>query len=186
MKVTLSIVVVLLATAWGSPAFAQDPVGVSSELERTASTTPEEKIAFAASANAEIREAVKAIAKLVEEARREANTTAYQCLTTRQTALRALSQVSETAEGSLQMALASKQVEKADHEYRKIAVALGKGRILRAEAEGCLSEGELQSGQTMVDWNSDGDFSDQDETSERPNDDELEIGMDPPDVSPFL
>lgn len=170
----------------GAPVFAQEPAGVSSQLERTASTTPQEKLAFSSSANAEIAEALKTIGRLIEQSRGDANAEVLQCLTSRQTAVRALQQVSTQAEGSMQLALAAGESEKADHEYRKTAVALSKSRMMVAEANGCVSEGDLQSGQTMVDWNEDGSYADQDETQEIPNDDELDVGMDPPDISPFL
>lgn len=164
-------------------ALAQDPTGVMSDLERTASTTPQEKIAYAESANQEIRDAERQIAKLLEQARKDGDAEAIECLVNRLTSVRALLQVSEGAEVAMKNAIAGGEEEKANHEFRKIAVALGKTRMLLAEAQRCVSDQTLESGTTLVDWESSGDFDD--ELTE-PEIDEFDIPLDPPEVSPFL
>lgn len=111
--------------------------GVSGELERTASSTPAEKITYASNAVTEMTEAVKTVSGLLETARKKGDADVMQCLNNRLTALKALLQVSEAAQGSMKSALESNNSELADHEFRKIAVAIEKTRQLLAEAQRC-------------------------------------------------
>ncbi len=97
-----------------------------------------------------MRNAVKAVSKMLEGARRESNVEHLQCLTNRLTAIRALVQVSETAEVAMKDALSAGESERADHEFRKIAVALTKTRQLLAEAERCMDDPDLRSGDTKL------------------------------------
>jgi DNA-binding phage protein len=162
---------------------AQDPTGVISDLERTATTTPAEKIAYAESSNQEIRDAEKQITRLLEQARKDSDAEAIECLQNRLTSVRALLQVSETAEVSMRDAIAAGAEEKANHEFRKIAVAVSKTRLLLAEAQRCASDQQVESGSTLVDWESalaeENDLDDLDI-------DDFDIGLDPPQRSPWL
>jgi hypothetical protein len=165
-----------------TPALAQE-TGVSGQLERSSSTSPQEKLQYAASSNAEMREAVKSVSKLLEAARRESNVERLQCLTNRLTAIRALVQVSEAAEVAMKDALNTGQAERADHEFRKIAVALTKTRQLLAEAERCMDDSGLKSGDTILQV--EGGVTDEgDDTADVPVD-VLDLGYDPPEASPF-
>jgi len=173
------------ALVLGGSAYAQQPTtptGVSSELERTSSTTPAEKIAYAERGNQEIRDAEKQIAKLLEQARKEGgNAEAVQCVVSRLTAVRALLQVSTKAEEDMKIALQSGEEERANHEYRKIAVAVSKTRVLLAESQRCLAGEQLESGTTLVDWEAElDDLADEWEDYEA--DDVFE---DLPPISPF-
>lgn len=162
---------------------AQDPTGVVSDLERTATTSPQEKIAYAESSNQEIRDAEKQIARLLEQARKDSDAEAIECLQNRLTSVRALLSVSEAAEISMRDAIAAGAEEKANHEFRKIAVAISKTRLLLAEAQRCASDQQVESGSTIVDWESaladEADLSDLDL-------DDFDIGLDPPQRSPWL
>jgi DNA-binding phage protein len=167
----------------GSEVRAQDPSGVTSDLERTASTTPQEKISYAESSNEEIRDAEKQITRLLEQARKDNDAEAIECLANRLTSVRALLQVSESAEVAMRDSIAAGLVEKANHEFRKIAVAISKTRMLLAEAQRCASEQQVEPGQTLVDWESaladENDLASLDPT-------DFTFGGDPPQVSPFL
>ncbi len=81
-------------------------------------------------------------------------------------------------------AIAAGSEEKANHEFRKIAVAVAKSRQLRAEANRCSASDESGGNSTIVDWESFleeyGNVFDQFDL------DELDFGQDPPQVSPFL
>lgn len=143
-----------LALLVGGVAIAQEPTGVSSEVERTASTSPQEKIAYAEASNTEIREAEKQISRLLEQARKDGDAEAIECLINKLTSVRALLQVSESAEVSMRDAIAAGEEEKANHEFRKIAVAVSKTRQLLAEAQRCAADQDLESGTTLVDWES--------------------------------
>lgn len=170
----------LLATA---PALAQEPTGVSSEIERTASTSPQEKISYAEDSNQEIREGEKQISRLLEQARKDNDVEAIECLINRLTSVRALLQVSEGAEAAMRDAITAGEEEKANHEFRKVAVAVSKTRMLLAEAQRCAADQDLESGTTVVEWFdqlSEGDPFDEVEIND------LDISVDPPQVSPFL
>lgn len=164
---------------------AQDApaTGVTSELERTASTSPQEKIAYAEVSNQEIRDAEKQITRLLEQARKDNDAEAIECLVNRLTSVRALQQVSESSEVAMKDAIAAGLDEKANHEFRKIAVAISKTRMLLAEAQRCATEQQVEPGQTLVDWEAaladEGDLDPLDVT-------DFTLGLDPPQVSPFL
>lgn len=170
-----------LAMLLPTPGFAQDP-GVSSEIERTATATPEEMLAYADDANDDIREVVKRLAKLDEAVRREGDEGGMSCVSNSLVAAGVLLQVSEAAESSLQNSLSIGQRERAEHEFRKIAIALKKAHQLEAEGERCaLGEG-VQDGKTRV--KVDGPSGTVDDTRAAAND-VLDMGFDPPDASPF-
>jgi hypothetical protein len=166
-------------------AFAQDS-GIASELERTASTSPAEKIAYAEVSNREVSDAVKHVGKLLETARRS-DPDAVTCLQSRLTSIRALQQVSELAENNMASALNSESMERADHEFRKIAVAVSKTRQLSAEAERCvvtLTSGVEGTTKNEFTTSLTGDDADS-WIEDIVNSFELGLGLDPPDVSPF-
>lgn len=179
---SLAALAVLVTLGVGSQAYAQDG-GVAGEIDRVASSSPQEKLDYVSSANVEMRLAVKEVGKLLETVRREADIERIKCLKNRFTSLRSILQVSEGAEGSMRYALEAGEVEKADHEFRKVAVALSKARQLRAEADGCGYDGSVQSGETDVIVEG-GEFDDLDETADIELD--IEIGLDPPESSPFM
>lgn len=174
------LVPVLAFTSVGQ---AQDPTGVTSDIERTATTSPQEKIAYAETSNEEIRDAERAINRLLEQARKDGDAEAIECLVNRLTSVRALLQVSESAETAMKDAIAAGTEEKANHEFRKIAVAVSKTRMLLAEAQRCASDQQVESGTTLVDWES--AIADENDLDNLDIDD-FDIGLDPPPVSPFL
>jgi len=184
-SVRVFLLLSLAVLAGGAEALAQDgpPTGVASEIERTASTSPQEKIAYAQDSNEEIREAERTVTKLLEQGRRDSDAEAIECLSNRLTSVRALLQVSESAEESMTVSIAGAEGEKASHEFRKIAVAVSKTRMLLAEAQRCASDQDLASGTTLVDWVS---HLEDDGLGFVDGLDDLNIDIDLPDVSPFL
>ena len=179
---TLCFLALLAAT----PALAQDPggdpTGVSSELERTATTSPQEKIAYAETSNQEIRDAEKQVSRYLDQARKDGDAEAIECLVNRQTSVRALLQVSEQAEISMKDAIASGDDERANHEFRKIAVAVSKTRMLLAEAQRCASDQQLQPGSTVTEWEVNGPDAVPPPTATLST---TGIGITPPSISPF-
>ncbi len=148
---------------------AQQPTGVVSELQRIANTTPEEKIAYADASNEEIAEAGKTIEKLAESAKRDGATPeVIQCLAQRLNAVRILGDVSLRSTAAMRESLAFKEIESADHEFRKIAIVLSKVRGLLGEAYTCTGEETLESGSTQIDYTTPDDF---DEDIGNPDDD---------------
>lgn len=179
----LCLVFVLLAGSWSSRAMAQE-TGVVGELERTAASTPQEKLRYAAEANTEIREALKQITRMIDTAKREATPEQMQCLQARLSAVRALASVSEAAETAMTEALEAGEAERAAHEFRKVAVARVKARELLSEAERCIDDSPTRSGETdvVVEGSPPGDESDTAGVDEDP----FDIGFDPPQASPFM
>jgi hypothetical protein len=81
----------------------------------------------------------------------------------------------------MKQAFGAGQTVEADHEYRKIAIALVKVRQFRAEAETCGGTSG-QQGTTSVSLVDAGVASSEDETTPEPGDDTI---PDPPDLSQF-
>jgi len=167
------------------PASSMPETGVQGELERTAHTTPQEKVEYASTALSEIHDALREVTKLTETARKANEVGRLECLNTRLTSLRALQEVTETAQATMQSALQAGEIERADHELRKIAVARLKTRDLLAEAQQCVAPPEaMQSGQTKVVV--EGGVPPTDDSLEQVPTDPFDLGMDPPNQSPFL
>jgi hypothetical protein len=122
----------------------------SGQIEQSSQTSPEEKIRFTDMALEEMRASVKEVAKMVEVAEREKAMVAIQCLSRKITTMRALLEVSESSAVTLKQALSAGEYENAEHEYRKIAIALAKVRQFRAEADACTGGGTAQPGHTDV------------------------------------
>ncbi|MFT4979146.1 MAG: hypothetical protein ACI8S6_005056 [Myxococcota bacterium] len=83
----------------------------------------------------------------------------------------------------MQEALASSSPERAEHEFRKIAVALSKSRQFLAEAEACAGQGDVVAGTTDVEVLNTQGITDADETSS--TDVDVVVGTDPPSSSQF-
>jgi hypothetical protein len=151
-----------VALAWASPgplggaAFAQG-VDASGQLEAAATTSPKEKMDFAAGALQEMAGAEKTVRKMLEQAEKEGEsaTQKIQCLNNKLASIRALQEVSDGANGSMQEALAANQNELADFHFRKIAVAITKVRQFVAEAEACMGQTGTTGGTESIDISGD-------------------------------
>lgn len=162
-------------------AVAQDTgdTGIESELERVAQTTDDEKAAYADAANTEIADAVRQIARLLETARRGGDSDEIQCVTSKLTTVRALQQVSQAATTAMNDAIAAAEPEKADHNFRKVAVARSKSRGLVGEAQRCSSDQAGGQGDSLTEV---GAPVDQGETDVTPEDTVEDVVP----VSPYL
>jgi hypothetical protein len=105
------------------------------------------------------------------------------CVTTALTAARALQQVADGAAVSMNTALEANQLDRADHEFRKIAIASGKSRQLLATGDQCASGNDVRRANTSVEAMS--ALSDVGDDTQAITADLLDLGFDPPDVSPF-
>jgi len=178
----------LLMLALSVPAWAQDLSSMASEIERTADTTDSEKQVYAASAVNEMDDTLKQVTRLLESARKDSDAEKVMCLTSRISSVRALSSVTEAASRVLGEAIDRGDADRAAHEFRKIAVALSKTRVLLAESIQCDQGQKVQPGETLVDLLSGLVSEDELESIlEQAALDGLDIGVyDPPEVSPFL
>jgi len=174
--VALALCVALLPLA----ASAQDTT-VSGQIEQSSQSSPEEMIRFTDMALEEMRASVKDVSKMVEAAEREHNMVAIQCISRKLTTMRALLEVSESSGVGLKQALADGEKDRAQHDFRKIAIALSKVRQFRAEADAC-GGGGAQPGTTSIEV-IESAITDEDETEA------LDLGIDfgdqPPPTSQF-
>ncbi len=176
------ILAVLLSASLLPMAAGAQETSAAGQIEQSSQTSPEEKIRFTDMALEEMRGSVKDVGKMMENAEREKNMVAIQCLSRKLTTMRALLEVSETSGITLKQALADGEYETAEHEYRKIAIALSKVRQFRAEADACAGGGTAQPGTTSVEV-IESALSSEDET-EGADFDEV-FGEAPPDTSQF-
>jgi hypothetical protein len=185
--VTIRTVSVLML-AWSAPSWAQDLPSMTSEIERTADTTNSEKQAYAASAMTEMGDTLKQVTRLIEGARKDSDAEKVMCLTSRISSVRALNSVTEAANRVLGEAIDRGDSDRAAHEFRKIAVALNKTRVLLAESIQCDQGQKVQPGETLVDLLSGLVSEDELESIlDQAALDGLDVGLyDPPEVSPFL
>jgi len=172
----------LASVAW-SPIAAADDGGLSGELEQSSSTSPKEKEAFVTGALSEIRDIAKSVSKALEDAEGDQDLVRSNCLTKKQASISSLVEVAERAEDQMNQYLADGNTDKADFEFRKVAVALSKARQFAAEADACLGDSGTQPGVTDVQVTIEG-LADGDDL-EPIDDGNDDIGVDPPDTSPF-
>ncbi len=142
---------------------AQNPTpgGISSELDRAATTSPEEKIAYSEASNAEIAQAIRTVEKLRESSEREgASTDTLQCINSRLASMKILATVARESDLRMREALSAGEMPRADLEFRKIAIAVGKTRGLLAEAYTCTGEETVESGTLSLDVSEPDPFED--------------------------
>jgi len=144
MRLTLLLTMLLAAPAW-----AETP-GVSGTLEQSSSTSPKEKVEFAASAVKEIEGAIATVQKLLDQAEKDQKTEQVECLQRKLTPLKALLEVSKTSSNDLQQALAVNNTVQADLQYRQVAVALSKARDFLSEAQACVGDTGARRGDAVV------------------------------------
>lgn len=172
----------LVTLALGGVSFAAE-TGVSSELERTASTTPDEKREYATSAQQEMEDAVEKLGKMLEAADGDSESAGKKCIRDALTSARTLLQTTKKAEKDMVDALMEGSMERADHEYRKIAVGLTKSRQVLSDGERCAYGDDVQPGETSVKWT--GGLTEGSDDTKALTLDAFDLGFDPPDVSPF-
>jgi len=122
------------------------PVSISGELERSARATDEEKYRYGAASLAEMRQATQAMGTRS----RGEGAEEVQCKTVRATSAAALLQVAAAAASQMQASLGAGDADRADHEFRKIVVAVAKTRLLLAEWQQCTGDLGVESGITYL------------------------------------
>lgn len=152
------------------------------QVEAASSTSPKEKLDFAADAIVEMNDGIKTVEKLQEQVTREGDEELIQCVRIKMASIKALTDVSERANESMTDALADGNDERAEHEFRKIAIALSKVRQFVAEAEACVGQGGAVDGDTEVTVDAQG-IAEGDDTEGDDTDGFIE--PDPPSASQF-
>ena len=184
IKVSCCALALVLLSGLLPEAKAEDDNSIRSQLEQSSLTSIEEKQEFALNANEEMNRAVKKLAKAMSDAEREREAVRLNCLTKKLSSARTLSEVAESANEAMDAAIKANDLDKAEHEFRKIAVALQKTREFAAEGEACLGDSGSASGVTSVDVSS-GALDDLDDTEPFDDGSTGLLGIDPPDTSPF-
>lgn len=164
-----------------APALAQQPSG-NAAIESLATSSPADMRAFAAEAIKTIKAGAAEVQKLTEQARKDSDAGVLDCLTPRNVSMQALVQVADGALRKMEEALTANDRERANHEYRKIAVSLDKAQSIRSEANNCLAG---EGGRGVDDVNVQGGVGDDADTVDNDELDDLDVGFDPPPVSPF-
>lgn len=119
----------------------------------------------------------------VEKSNRPDQAETEDCVRTRVNGIVALEGVSQIAYKDLQTALAADQLGHANHQYRRIGIALGKVRQFAGEAQACVGDGASADGITQVSGGDQGG-GDGDETNGSGTSDGT-VGVDPPGTTPF-
>ncbi len=146
---TLLAFTALALAAFSLPeAMAQDDI--TGQLEQSNRVSPEEMLRFADMALDEIKMAVDDVSSMLEDAEREQDAALTQNLGTALATLRALYEVSQSSALKMEQAIDDGDLDLAEHEYRKLTIALAKARQYRNEAEGYVGETEAEPGQTSV------------------------------------
>ena len=152
-------------------------------LEQSVELNAAEKLRFAEKAVSEIQDGARRMSKAMEQAEKEKDPIKIQCISKKLSSTRALLEVSLSANARMKEAIQSGQMDRADHEFRKIAVALAKERQFLGEADACMGEGGQDAGQTRVEVV--GETPELVDVTEPLDDPGTDMGFDPPDTSPF-
>jgi saccharopine dehydrogenase-like NADP-dependent oxidoreductase len=175
---------VFLLAAGLAPEALSQPEGIRAQLEQSTATSSSEKREFATDANKEMEAAVKKLSKAMADAEREREAVRLNCLSKKLSSARTLSEVAESASQAMNVAIDGNDLDKAEHEFRKIAVALQKTREFAAEGEACLGDAGSSPGVTSV-VVSQGDLDAEDDTEPIDDGSLGLLGVDPPETSPF-
>lgn len=170
---TLSVLALAILPLAVTPAVAQDG-GEATEV----ASTPGEKLSEAQQALRDIRDISDYVGELLTGVKEGEQPVQVKCLNKKVASLKTLTEITESASLSMQESMAEGNDGRADHEYRKVGVALSKAKQLRAEAEACL--GEDGAPETTIEVN-----ESETEGSDDVDSGNTDIGSDPPDVSPY-
>lgn len=180
MPRTFRILFAAASLALAVPAIAQDPA--ADQVDAAPQVSAKDKIQGAKDALAEMIAAEAQVAKDLETAEKGGDAETAECIRQRLSKMSALIAVSARAQEDMNAALATAQDARADHEYRKIQVALTKVRQFRSEALTCAGEGAVADGSTEV--TVDIDLDESDDTDGLGISDGV-VGTDPPGTTPF-
>ena len=172
----------------GAPAYAQDASGIIlGEIEKNATTSPDEKLTYAETSNREIDEALKAVEELLNSAE---DTKARECITSRKSSITALKAVGQQAQSDMQAAFDRQDLVEFDHHFRKVAVAVSRTRMLRSEAERCVTGEQVSDGVVNINLLIENDLKTIEDYYFNFDDQYYQGGVDfqdnPPDKSPYL
>ncbi len=123
-----------------------------------------EKQGRAERALGEMRDALRRVTEILGEARTAKDIVQLNCVNEKLTQVKGLLRISEDASVKMYDAISSNTLDVINHEFTKISVAHQKTVLLRAEAEQCVGELSVYTGETEVSVEIDPDISDRDPT----------------------
>lgn len=161
-----------------SIAVAQE--GTEKEGSPSAAASPAEMRTYAEDAVTSVSENAKAVRKLVSDSQSDAE--AMSCLVPKNTAIAALEGVTKSSQKALSSALDAAKTDVAGYHHRLIKVSVSRAESIRAAAEACGKRSSTSGQNKVVKWS--GGTGEDDDTNDR-GENPLDIGFDPPNVSPF-
>jgi hypothetical protein len=135
------------AFSFQSVSFAQTEATLAEEV---ASTSPKEKMQFVQTAIDQMKTWSGEVEKLLSDAEKDKDDIRVQCLNKKLTTMRTLLEITQAAKVTMSTALSAGENERAEHEYRKIRVALDKSQQYRVEADACIGVVNEGPGSTAV------------------------------------
>lgn len=158
---------------------AQPPSGQSTAAPQTVA----DKVSFVLAAAEEVASATSEMESALVKARGKGDSAAVKWLVSRVTAAQALGRVVAQSAVAIKAAAAAGQDAKVDHEYRKVAIAMSKARLLLAETQRFKQGQGSAPGSTSLQWQEQMVLAD---PFEEIVIDDMDVSVDPPQVSPFL
>jgi len=162
------------------PAHADD--GAAGALP--AVTSPKAMMDGASDAISEMSTAADDLQKVLEDVQKRGDADAAQCVSLQLAKIKALLEVSRDAQGAMTQALADGLEQRADHEYRKIQIAVGKVRQFLADGHACEGGGAGASKDNTVVTTEWALAQVTDETQPKGDSDGV-VGVDPPGTTSF-
>jgi hypothetical protein len=151
-----------IATLIGGIALAQAPAPSSDsaqpaagdqslKFEQNEKLSDQDKVSRSAGDVQSMREVLKVVLGMLEEARNAKDVVRLNCVNEKLTQVKGFIRIAEQSDIALQEAVAKGESGTADHEYTKIGIANQRVIQLRADAEACVSAtGSEASGTTSV------------------------------------
>lgn len=123
----------LLLFVIGAPAFAQDKPTASVQIKKAQDSFNE------------LSDISRNVKDTLDKASKEEDMERVQCISSRQTSIQALVDISKQSQLSIENSIANRNMVKVDSELRKISVALTKARQFSSEIDGCVATSKSQS-----------------------------------------
>jgi hypothetical protein len=126
------------------------PQGGELDLGDMSKLSNEEKQGRAERSLVDIRDALKRVTAILSEARTQKDIVQLNCVNEKLTQIKGLLRIAEDASSRMYDALGTNTQDVVNHEFTKIAVAHQKAQLLRAEAEQCVGELSVYTGETEI------------------------------------
>ena len=101
--------------------------------------SPKQKQAYAAETVVELKDGTQKVLKHIDNAQRDTEPLRLNCLNTKLSDVRGLLKVAEDASFGLDEAIVRENVDLQEHNFRKVKLSREQGRVVVAEADGCVA-----------------------------------------------